>query len=291
MSGESPPAQESSIFFFQEQKDPGFPDGVWVKTPSYGRPKMARQAQVHLRTGEVTMKRVLTCVLSVAMLASAASAQDMVVFLSDNADGDNTIDLTLVPGPSNLGAIDLWMNVNASTRIIDLDIPLSGYDAGFSSNSVSFGVAGFIDLPALPGLMQRVSRGLGTSSISDYQYVAQDLNLPIDGNSGYLGTSLDILLDSIVIAGTSSNEFSGADNVIFGKASLGQAPAATLAVFSPFPPPGSWGTIPGVVGMGTGTSVNVMRGGFGPLLVNVTPEPASLALLAIGGFAALRRRR
>ncbi|MFQ5492461.1 MAG: PEP-CTERM sorting domain-containing protein, partial [Phycisphaerae bacterium] len=96
------------------------------------------------------------------------------------------------------------------------------------------------------------------------------------------------LMDEIIIHGLTQNvDPTGAKNsdlVIFAFAP--QEPIAFGMVFTPLPPPGSWsiGQL-GSVSMGTG---DFNTGGF---LVNVTPEPATLGLIALGGLAVIRRRR
>ncbi len=227
------------------------------------------------------MKRFLACALSVAMLSSVAMAQT--VSLSDAADGDGVVDIAV---PGGTGTVNLWLNAPVGLSIMGMDAILVGYDNAFGL-AENFEVSGFIDAPLLAGKMQRTGRGAVAGAlpgnVDGYQYVGDDLNFPADANSGYAGTGLDVLLDSIIMTGLAETVL-GPDYLYFSFAAAPQYFDVAL-VDPPGPPPPAW-SIGGPFAFGQGTG-----DGLSPLEINIAPEPASLALLAIGGFAAIRRRR
>ncbi len=222
------------------------------------------------------MKRFLACLLGVAMLASVAEAQ--VVCLADAIDGDSVLDIDV----GGIGAINLWMNIPIGLRIQSMDVALQGSDG--TGGPENFQVIGFVPATPLPGGMQRTGRGAIEGnlpgSINDYMYIADDPSLP-SATSGYEGTSLDILLDTIWFEGVEATPLnSDLLSIDFD----GQTPQYhTVDALPPFPPPGGW-EVNGPFEFQQNTDCSELQ-------VNITPEPASLALLAFGSLAALRRRR
>jgi hypothetical protein len=234
------------------------------------------------------MKRFLAYVLGVALIAMPAAAQNTSVWLADAADGDGTVSIGSIGGT---GTIQLWMSYSSSAnRLIGIDSILTGYDALFG-DTTSFEVSGFND-QVIPGSgMQRLTRGdvagdLPNGDIDDYQYVGDDLDAALnpDGLDGLQGPAT-VLLDEIVITGTADNSGVGPDQVFFAFGV--QAPGGNRIRVRTIPPPATWIIEDETVTRGTGDGESSLN----PLLVGVVPEPASLALLAVGGLVAIRRRR
>jgi len=151
--------------------------------------------------------------------------------------------------------------------------PLAGDPAGHGGLSSGLLPAGELAAGNLnPGVV-----GLG------YQLAAGSSG-PFDANSGLDISGTSWHGDTIGIQGLVVNWVDGSggtpDTVCFPKKTAGIVTYSERVFYS-----GAWGTAP-VVDFGQG------QGKAGDRIhVRVTPEPTSLALLAIGGLAALRRRR
>ena len=239
------------------------------------------------------MKRFVICGLAVMLFAGVAHAQVTNLTLwMENADplGDpNHIEMA----PSETAVIDLWMMVPAGMILVNVDSILVSYDAGFGKN-VNFSIVDFSDHnppdPAYP-LFGRTTRGavagvpleelLPHQGMDDYQYVGEDANFPLTGQSGLVGDGVTpILLDNIVIH-CDGETVLGPDLVLFGFAG------------GPAPPGGFEMTYNPITGWGISqlALVDVLNGTFGnPFLITNIPEPATLSLLLLGGLAAFRRR-
>lgn len=238
------------------------------------------------------MKRVLICALAVALFAMPAMAQKPAVEVwLQGTDGSDKITV----GVSETAVIQLWMSVGAGYPLVNVDALLETYDGLFNAGAEHFDVYGFNDIAITNSQLQRKTRGSaepaspGAPSDLDgatfYQYVGEDPTA-FNGTDGILGPRT-VLLDEIIIHGVADNTVAGdndgADWVVFNFTTA--PPDGFFMNRVTFPPPGSWSIVQHqAVTQGTGNT-------GAPLLINVTPEPASLGLLLIGGLAALRRRR
>ena len=244
------------------------------------------------------MKRVVLAVMSVALLAGVASAQPVIdpgsaTVWIQAPGGGNTINLII----SETGVIQLWMDYTAPvtesvTRL------MTGMDAGLQQLPAppdeDIEVVGFNDYGpwGIGGTLYRFSRGIldesphdgipditGVGNINWYMFIG-NVNPPYTMSTGLLPNGGQLLLDEIIIHGV-NDTFSTKNRVYF--TSGGKAP--------------SWfeTTYYGDVSQGSvehgfvlGTGVNKKN----PVYVHVSvPEPGTLALLAFGGLAAIRRRR
>jgi hypothetical protein len=232
------------------------------------------------------MKRVLICALAVAIFAMPSLAQkpDIQVWLQAVGGSDK-----ITVGVSETAVIQLWADIGSGNNVVNIDALLQTYLNDFTPNVASFDVWGFNDIVITNSQMQRKTRGSaepaspGAPSLLDgptfYQYVGEDPTATA-GTDGIAGPR-SVLLDEIIIHGVADNSGTGPDFVIFEQGAA--KPDAFYMDLVGFPP--SWQAIQHAsVTQGTGA-------GTSPLLVNVTPEPASLGLLLVGGLAALRRRR
>jgi len=245
------------------------------------------------------MKRVVLVALSVALFAGVASAQTPQGTTSlwiQPVGGGNQINLAV----SETAIIQLWMNYSAPADgnerlMIGMDAQLDHRDV----QGINFEVTGFN--PQGPwgvgGTFYRFSRGqidesppdnivddgyTGVGNVDYYQFqgtVNPIGDPPYTMQTGLLPNQGDILLDEIIIHGASDS-----------------GTVSNRVIFAPDPLTPSWfeayfyeGTYSYFTeyGFDMGTGINKNN----PVYVHVTPEPASLALLAFGGLAAIRRRR
>jgi opacity protein-like surface antigen len=236
------------------------------------------------------MKRFAICALSVMVLAGVASAQDAQVWIQPVGGGNS-----MCVGVSDTAVIQVWMEVYSIAyggRMQNVDTILDAVnqvDAGLHFDVVAFND---VDYTGYAGTWGRTDpRGFFSNPPDpnmdlslNYQYVGEDLNSPWTASSG-LGPGT-YLLDEIVIHGTDPTQeppcppcdTTTADKVLFG------AGAQTPGGFKVYP--GYAGYYTATVTMGTGNSGKISQ----PLFICVTPEPASLSLLVLGGLAAFRRR-
>ena len=252
------------------------------------------------------MKRVVLFALSVALFAGVASAQDV-----GTADvwiqpvgGGNQINIL----ESETAIIQLWMNYSAPVDTYPDERLLLGMDAQLDhrdAQGINFEVTGFNGPGAADqygpwGLLNGhdpdgfyvKSRGqldeAGFDGIPDYTgvgnldwYQFQGTVAPLYENDRGLQPNLgDILLDEIIIHGVSDCG-TEANRVIFAPNEY--APSWFEGYFYN----GEYDhNLESLMVLGTG--INKVN----PIYVHVSiPEPASLALLAFGGLAAIRRRR
>ena len=235
------------------------------------------------------MKRYVICSLAVMLFAGAANAQvdNLTLWLADKADGDSHL---VIEGVSNTGVVQLWMEVPAFATdgsgnpfvLVNVDAILLAYDSAFGKD-LDFEVSGFNDIVIPDSLLQRTTRGpiegdLPHGFIDDYQYVGEDANFPLGGQSGLTGPRT-VLLDELILHCIHAPSV---DTVYFGFPPAN--PGGFEMLFQPLPPPGQW-IISGLA------VVDLLNGTFGnPFYVENIPEPATLSLLLLGGLAAFRRR-
>ena len=246
------------------------------------------------------MKRVVLFALSVALFAGVASAQTMPgtaeVWIQP-VGGGNQIDIL----ESETAVIQLWMNYTAPSDgeerlMLGMDAQLDHRDA----QGINFEVVGFNGPGAtadeygpwgIGGTFFTKSRGqldeatfdgvpdyTGVGNLDWYQYQGT-VTPPYSNQTGLAPNGGAILLDELIIHGvTDSGTIS--NRVIFA-----------TGLFAPTWFEGTFYegvTSPLEYGFNYGTGVNKAN----PVYVHVSiPEPASLALLAFGGLAAIRRRR
>ena len=88
------------------------------------------------------MKRSLICSMAVVALAGAANADvaNLTMWLADKSDGDSYL---TIEGVSNTGVMQLWMEVPAEMRLVNVDAILTRYDP-LDRKSWRFSVQGFI---------------------------------------------------------------------------------------------------------------------------------------------------
>jgi hypothetical protein len=239
------------------------------------------------------MKRVVLFALSVALFASVASAQTVPgtaeVWIQP-VGGGNQIDIL----ESETAIIQLWMNYTAPADgeerlMLGMDAQLDHRDA----QGINFEVVGFNTQGpwGINGTFFTKSRGqldeapfddvpdyTGVGNLDWYQYQGT-VTPPYSNQTGLPPNLGAILLDEIIIHGvTDSGTIS--NRVIFATGL--KAPSWFEGTFyegvaSPLEYP-----------FNLGTGINKAN----PVYVHVSvPEPASLALLAFGGLAAIRRRR
>lgn len=244
------------------------------------------------------MKRVVLFALSVALFAGVASATEpgSASLWIQPVGGGNQINLL----ESETAVIQLWMNYSAPT---DGEERLNiGMDAQLDYRllqGINFEVVGFNGPgPAdeygpwpIAGSFYTKSRGqldeapfdgipdyTGVGNLTWYQYQGT-VTPPYTNQTGLPPNLGNILLDEIIIHGVSDSG-TVSNRVIFIsglKAPSWFENTFYHGVFSPVEYP---------FNLGTGISKN------NPVYVHVSiPEPASLALLAFGGLAAIRRRR
>ena len=239
------------------------------------------------------MKRVVLVALSVALFAGVASAQTpqgTTALWIQPVGGGNQINLAV----SETAIIQLWMNYSAPADgnerlMIGMDAQLDHRDV----QGINFEVTGFNSQGPWPiaGTFFRFSRGqldeaphdaipdiTGVGNVDFYQFQGT-VNPPFTNQTGLPPNLGDILLDEIIIHGV-SDSLTVSNRVIFAPDPL--APSWFEQYFYEHDPAAFI-----EYGFNLGTGVDKKN----PVYVHVTPEPASLALLAFGGLAAIRRRR
>jgi hypothetical protein len=245
------------------------------------------------------MKRVLLVALSVALFASVANAQGTGTIWLAVPGGGNQVNMLV----SETAVVQLWMEYTSSDPYARLLGVISQLQYR-TQNGVDFEVTGFQaspDLPAgLPGSqLFRASRGIldqdndgnpdtfGLGNIDDYQFQGDVNALPAGGWSasmGLFGNEGQLLLDTIIIHGV-NDTLTLSNRIMFNQSIFPRYTEGTLY---------GDGVIKSEdndildVPFGMGTGINKLV----PMYVHISvPEPGSLALLAFGGLAAIRRRR
>ena len=245
------------------------------------------------------MKRVLLVALSVALFASIANAGTGTIWLQAPG-GEDTINLLV----SETAVIQLWMTyATDASRYRNVGV-LAELEHRIT-NGQNFEAVGFNNSPMMPaglgGTFFLKSRGildqapfdgvpdiLGVGNLSWYQFQGDVTALPTggwDATQGLDGSGAEatgLLLDEIIIHGITDGGTSR-DRVVFNAT---RPPSFFEGDFygDGLIDPGT----PVEIFFAMGTGINKKNA----LFVHVSiPEPGSLALLAFGGLAAIRRRR
>jgi hypothetical protein len=240
------------------------------------------------------MKRFLVCALGVMLLSGTVYASDGLVYLTGTMQcGGDPVALINI-APSETAVVQLWLEIYDGVQLINADAILVGEGAGpYPDNpDECFDVVGFCqDVPVPFTNPDMQFRGRGpiegppmTGDIDDYGIVYADENYPLHAGMGEAGPGI-YLLDEIIIHGleaqllecpeTPTKEICSWIHFALGS----QKPAG----FKLMGGEGWWYTSAALFDQGTGSMID-------PLFICCTPEPASLALLALGGLVAFRRR-
>ena len=232
------------------------------------------------------MKKILVLAL-VGMVASSAHAIELKLVAGDDPDADEHITLAL----SETGVVSIYMtmfegdgNVSFFNAVLDAT-PLRSHDAvGYDVLGTEF----------------KMTRNNGegwfrnesgfTRNIEDYSLIAAD-----DEGGGGPGTNGPWTgqVDSIIIHGTEIGEY----DLYFENPETAEGAPRPPGLFDLNNVQHGYAVnlqIPGFIWFKNAWSDPDANGGDGfdvPFVVNVIPEPASLALLAVGGLILLRRRR
>ena len=250
------------------------------------------------------MKRVFVCALSLMVFAGIASAQGTgTVWLSgEGGTGEVTA------GVGETALVQVWMSYEGDGTV------MYGMDAGLRHNGFSqlistwdaqdgtaFQVVGF-NPDGVPGPHgdlafpltfgnhgpidqdgdQMLDVAAYAGNLNEYFLAWGSDGIPTDmdsGLAGETGTLTSWLMDVIVIEGVAITPEDAPDTINFIKKGDAIGPSYIDVFYSG----GSWLQDETKFDQGVGKAND-------RLLVNVVPEPATLALIALGGLAAIRRR-
>jgi hypothetical protein len=235
--------------------------------------------------------------MAVAGVASAANS----IWLSDGGGTDAVGGLVVIPLIGGTGQIDLWLDHHGATDSVSTNG--TGYSIGFdgfgqtrNNDTATVGSAHFVTSAfndtvtgvfgsLVPNDPDRSAPGdtlphtFGSASPGFGYVFAIVHNGPITATSGYFGDGLARKADEIIITGTSQTVLPDAAYLL----NTGGLNPTWVEVTD------YNGTISTEILLPVANlSKNPTSG---QVNVEVLPEPASLALLLIGGLAAARRRR
>ena len=247
------------------------------------------------------MKRVVLASLCVALLAGVANAQYGTADLWLSSDtGTGVVDVLV----SETAVIQVWMDYNPATAATDRMVGGDIFIEHRVTEGHDFEVVGFSSVGTWGGLTHPYylkNRGdlddspfddaadyVAAGNLSDYIFTGNVSASGIMPDMGLGDTGTGILVDEIIIHGINTTV---APNLVSFSGSAGSGTAeSSWFEFGLYNGLGSYPALPSEM------AYNYVNGKPGKsakaLLVNVSvPEPGSLALLAFGGLAAIRRRR
>lgn len=224
------------------------------------------------------MKKCLLSFLTVGLMATASNAAVLGLRwqadpLSQNSNGGGTVEVWVdaFAGDFITGLNFQFVGDNPNLFISDIATTVPGWNpGGFAASLAAGSGAQFSSAAPLPQF--NLNPQVNTS------YILGTFNLGFTGPAD--GTIKEIMI-------TAANESTGVGLLGAGAARLtwDSRYAATFSGYAAF---GDWGN--------PGWSKIVKNAGEvgqltpNPLLITKVPEPSSLALIALGGFALLRRR-
>jgi hypothetical protein len=252
------------------------------------------------------MKRTFVSAIAVMAIAGVASAAE--IWLSAGGTGGAVGGAVVIPTIGGTGAIETWLDYHGATDTVGGNgtgwaISFDGFGQTRNNDTAVIGDAHFTVTGVLDpvtgnfGTMvpNDTSRGMGTGGVNSplpvgggafgglpngNGYVFSIVhNGPFDGSGeGYFGDGTARKADELIVTGNSQTVLPD---------------AAFLINAAPLTPSFIEVTdYNGTIGTQDGTLTNLSKSATsGNVSVTVLPEPASLALLLIGGLAAARRRR
>ena len=232
------------------------------------------------------MKHALTIAM-VGFCASSSQAIELKLVAGDDRDADERITLAL----SETGMVSIYMTMfegdgNVTFFIAFLDATPLG-----SGDAVGYDVLGTVfKMERNDGMRwSRRVHGAGGRNIEDYVLIAADFNA---GNGPGTDAPWEGVVDSIIIHGTEIGEY----DLYFENGVTAEDDPRPPNLFDRDNVRHNYTRneqAPGLLWFKNAWSDPDANGGDGfdvPFVVKVTPEPTSIALLAVGGLALLRRR-